>query len=600
MKREILDLEALLRAPLVDADLGLSISPDGRRVAYSTNASGRWEIWALPLDGSAPPQQVSSGPGSKFAPRWAPDGRRLAYLVDLDGGELFDIYVYDWETGAQLDLTPDTPDAIQPGYSWSPDGTQLAFVSDRSGRFDTYVMDAAPGAAARCLFALPYSDTGAYWSPDGRWMAVRTETSGQDHETYLVPVDGGEPRLLAEGDAPLHAHSPYWSPDSARVAFASDLHGSFDVGVYELATGQVTWVTRSDDDAELPCWSPDGRRLAYVVSAGPLNWLAVQEWPDGALSTYQVEPGVHYRAHWTPDGAALIVPFDNPRHPTNLWRLSLADGAWQPLTRSLPSEIDPTELVLPEQVRYPSLDGQSVPALLFRPPGVEGPAPAVVYVHGGPTWLSQVTWNPLIQHMLSRGWAVLEPNYRGSTGYGRAWQTANRFVLGDADTQDVVAGADYLVREGLADAARVAVTGTSYGGYMTMTSLTRYPDRWAAGSAVVPFLNWFTEYANERPDLQHWDHENFGDPEQDRHRFTDRSPFFFLDRVQAPVQLICGANDPRCPASESIQARDALLAAGKRCDFVLYPDEGHQFLKIENAVDAKLRRVAFLAEVLDG
>jgi dipeptidyl aminopeptidase/acylaminoacyl peptidase len=194
---------------------------------------------------------------------------------------------------------------------------------------------------------------------------------------------------------------------------------------------------------------------------------------------------------------------------------------------------------------------------------------------------------------------VLAPNYRGSTGYGRAWQHANRFDLGGVDTQDVVAGADYLVREGLADAARIAVTGRSWGGYLTMTCLTQYPDRWAAGSAVVPFLNWFTAHANSRQDLQHWDVENFGDPEENRDLWRERSPFFFLDRIQAPVQLISGAHDIRCPASEALQARAELVAWGKVCDLVLYEDEGHSFLKIENVLDVKKRRLAFLAGVLE-
>lgn len=132
-----------------------------------------------------------------------------------------------------------------------------------------------------------------------------------------------------------------------------------------------------------------------------------------------------------------------------------------------------------------------------------------------------------------------------------------------------------------------------------MTSLTQYPDRWAVGSAVVPFLNWFTAHANSREDLQHWDRENFGDPEENHDLWYERSPYFFLDRIVVPVQLICGAHDPRCPASESTQARDELLAQGKEVDFVLYHDEGHSFLKTENQVDAKLRRVTFLARVLE-
>ncbi len=181
-----------------------------------------------------------------------------------------------------------------------------------------------------------------------------------------------------------------------------------------------------------------------------------------------------------------------------------------------------------------------------------------------------------------------------SDGPVTSWQLANRFDMGGGDTRDVVAGADYLAREGLADPAQIAITGASWGGYLTMTSLTQYPDRWAAGSAVAPFLNWFTGHANSREDLQHWDLENFGDPEKDHDLYHERSPFFFLDRIAAPVQMICGAHDVRCPANESTAAHDALVGQGKECELVLYEDEGHGFLKTDNVVDAEKRRVDFL------
>jgi dipeptidyl aminopeptidase/acylaminoacyl peptidase len=252
---------------------------------------------------------------------------------------------------------------------------------------------------------------------------------------------------------------------------------------------------------------------------------------------------------------------------------------------------------MPSEIHYPSLDGTPVPALLY-PAKQEALPPAVIYVHGGPNWLTQIVWDPVVQHMVSRGWLVLAPNYRGSTGYGRAWQLANRYDLGGIDTRDVAAGADYLIRERLADAERVAVTGRSWGGYLTMTCLTQYPEKWVAGSAVVPFLNWFTGHANSRADLQHWDRENFGDPQENYELWHERSPYFFLDNIRTAVQLICGANDPRCPASESIQANEVLRKLGIESDFVLYADEGHQFLSTENQLDAEQRRVEFLAKYI--
>jgi dipeptidyl aminopeptidase/acylaminoacyl peptidase len=561
----------------------------------------------VPLDGSASPRQLTDGPGGKFAPRWSPDGGRLTYGVDLEGGELFDIFVYDFVSGQHTNLTPDSPDAIIPACCWSPDGQWIAFCSDRSGHFDAYVMPAA-GGPARQVLNLEFPDWEVHWSPDGQWLAVVSEARGQDYWTFIAPaLDEGTPppdkledaRFISAGDGPICAKNVCWSPDSARLAFASNSSSeNYEIGLYELATGQVTWVTEGAGDKEFTAWSPDGARLAYVVSRGPLTELTLQELKSGSQSTYQAAQGVYYAPLFTPDGSRLAFVFDNPAHPCDLWLLDLESASLRQLTQSLPPDLQGAAFSMPRQVRYPSLDGRSVPALLYQPQ-ISGLAPAVVYIHGGPTWLTQVTWDPLVQHMVSRGWVVLAPNYRGSTGYGREWQLANRFDLGGGDTQDVVAGADYLAREGLADPARIAASGTSWGGYLTMTSLTQYPDRWAAGAAVVPFLNWFTSHANVREDLRHWDRENFGDPVKDHDLYYERSPFFFLERVTAPVQMICGAHDVRCPASDSTAAHEALLALGKSSDLVLYPDEGHGFLKIENVVDSKKRRVDFLARALE-
>jgi dipeptidyl aminopeptidase/acylaminoacyl peptidase len=201
--------------------------------------------------------------------------------------------------------------------------------------------------------------------------------------------------------------------------------------------------------------------------------------------------------------------------------------------------------------------------------------------------------------MASRGWSVLAPNYRGSTGYGKKWQNASRFDMGGVDTRDCAAGAKYLLERGLADEGKIAVTGRSHGGYLTMTCMTMFSELWAGGSAVVPFLNWFDSHKASREDLQHWNLENMGDPIENYELWYARSPYFFLDNINRPVQMICGANDPRCPASESICARDKLVELGSVVDFVLYESEGHTFLDTKNVIDSELRRIAFLEMVLE-
>jgi dipeptidyl aminopeptidase/acylaminoacyl peptidase len=595
---DFLDLETLLRVPHVDPYSGFDISPDGKHVAFSWNRTGQWEIYELPLEGNGGAVQVSQGPGGKFGPTYAPDGKRIAYALDLDGSERFDAWVFDRASRRHTNLTAHLSGALQPNLSWSPDSARLAFISNHSGCFHTYVMPAA-GGPERLVLALPRPDWDVEWAPDGRHLVVVMETDGQNYGVFVVPAAGGEPVQIAAPDGPINAQGAHWAPDGRRLAFSSDVRGCYDIGIYHLESREIRWVTESEGDDEVPRWSPDGQRLTFVRREETMTALATVETESGEVSVYQVEPGIHSAPRFTPDGAHLVFVFDNPRRPQDLWKLSLTEGRAYPLTNSLPSELRDAHFTMPVDVRYPGLDGVPVPALLYQAPQSEGPSPAVVTVHGGPNWLSQITWAPEVQHMASRGWVVLAPNYRGSTGYGRAWQLASRFDLGGVDTRDVVAGADYLVREGLAAPGRIGVTGRSHGGYLTMTALTQYPDRWAAGSAVVPFLNWFTSHENAREDLQHWDIENMGHPEENEKLWHAHSPFFFLDRIEATVQLICGANDPRCPASESVEARDALRALGKPVELLLYPDEGHGFLKRENVIDAEKKRVEFLAQALE-
>jgi dipeptidyl aminopeptidase/acylaminoacyl peptidase len=597
----VVDLQSLLLTPHVDPYGGFSLSPDGSRAAFSWNLSGAWEIYLADLAGAGPAVRLTSGTGAKGSPRWSPDGCRLAYTVDWDGSETYDILVHDFDTGRSTNVTPGTPAAIQPGTSWSPDSMQLAFASNETGHFCTYIMS-ADGSQVRRILDTPYPDWQARWSPDGQWLAVVAETEGQDYGTFIVPSRGGpgsEPRRITLAGKPICAKDVAWAPNSNDLAFASDISGRFQIGLFSLHTGEIRWLTAGDVDHETPAWAPNGANLACVASQGPESYIAVIDPRDSRIVRYGPEPGVCYDPAFSGDGHHILFFFDNPRDPCDLWLLSLADGTFRPITSSLPASLAEHPFSMPSLVEYPGLDaGITVPALLYQPSETSQPGPAVIYIHGGPNWLTQVTWDPVVQAMVGRGWTVLAPNYRGSTGYGRDWQLANRFDLGGCDTRDVAAGADFLVDQNLADPQAIAVTGRSWGGYLTMTCLTGYPERWAGGSAVVPFLNFFTAHANSREDLQHWDLENMGDPVADYERYRERSPYFYLDRVRAPVQLIAGEHDIRCPASESIQACARLRELGRQCELVLYSDEGHTFLKQENRLDAEGRRMAFLSRIL--
>ncbi len=598
MKRIPIDLEPLMRVPYVDPDLGFDIHPDGSQAAFAWNITGAWEIYTLQLEDGSHPVKISTGEGAKFAPRWSPDGSKLAYVLDLDGGENYDIYIYDSATGQHTNSTPNTPDAITTDYDWSPDGKFLAYCCDKAGRFDTYIIP-AEGGEPRLIFDQPYPDFSVYWSPDGAHLAVVCEAAGQDYWTFIIHVETAFSNAISLNGRPISAKDPCWSQDGKRLLFSSNHLGEYQIGVFELASGTLNLITQGPGEKEHPDWLPAEDLIVYVTSRGPDCSLTIQPLNGAVLREVQIEPGVIYTPTFSPDGQEVLFVFDNPRHPDDLWSYSLERNSFTQLTNSLPESIDQSKLIMPSQIIYPGLDNASVPALLYLPAGDSDPLPAVMNVHGGPNWLSQITWDPFTQHMVSRGWIVLAPNYRGSTGYGKEWQLGSRFDLGGVDTQDVVAGANYLEVQGLALGNKIAVTGRSWGGYLTMTCLTQYPERWAGGSAAVPFLNWFTSHKNSREDLQHWDRENFGNPEDDYDLWYQRSPYFFLDKIIAPVQLLCGENDVRCPASESHQAAEGLRRLGKEVDYVLFKGEGHALLKVETQVAAKSQRVAFLAKALE-
>jgi len=605
----MLDLKPLLQVPYVESFTGFDISPDGRKVAFSWNKTGEWEIYEISLTGHQTPRRISVGLGGKFGPKYSPEGSRLAYLVDFDGSEQDHLFLQDFISGKNTDLTPGIPFSIQTNITWSPDGNAIAFLADQHQHFDAYVMDLDKplpvGQETETLFSmrkiLSIGRPGwtIKWSPDGQWLAVVFEGPGQDYLTYLVTPDGEVSRPITQDGRSIDARNPAWSPDGRRLAFDSDLSGWHNIGILELDKQEITWLKGRQWERYSPAWSPDGKNLVYVAANGAETWLEL--WREGSypLRMQQMEPGLHYTPVFNPDGDSIVFIFDNPGHPHDLWEISFRSRNLRQLTQSLPPALRKANFVMPDEVIYNGMDGETVPALLYRPSDVGSSTPAVIVIHGGPTWHFSYTWYPFMSHLVSSGWTVLAPNYRGSTGYGREWQTLNRFDLGGGDTDDCAAGVQYLVREGLADPKRIAVTGRSHGGYLTMSCLTRYPTLWAGGSAIVPFLNLFHCHEELREDLKHWDIENMGSPDENSELWHERSPYFYLDRIQAPVQIICGENDPRCPASDSIHARDKLLELNREVDFKMYENEGHSFLKLENVLDSEVRRVAFLARLLE-
>jgi dipeptidyl aminopeptidase/acylaminoacyl peptidase len=536
--------------------------------------------------------------GAKLAPTFSPDGARLAFALDVDGSESYQIVIHDFESNTSTNLTLQIAYAHQPNITWSPDGKMLAVLSDKHGQFALHLLP-TDGSDGRMIKNVFHPCWDAKWSPDGQWIALEAESTASDRSIYVVPVNRPKKatkivttQLKINGQL-LNAEHPAWSPDSKFLAFSGENGEWHDIGLFNVETREITWVNESAGEDSQPAWSRSGDVIGWIHSEGAQTSFQFRK-KDGSIGEKKVGAGVHSFPKFKAEDAILL--YEDTSHPCDLWMIGLDDDWIRQLTNSLPDELRDTEFVQPEEVWYAGRDGVQVPALLYR---AKDSTRAVVDIHGGPNWLYQFLWQPMMSHMASRGWSVLVPNYRGSTGYGKKWQNASRYDMGGVDTDDCAASVRYLLDNGLTDKDKIAVTGRSHGGFLTMSCLTRYPDLWAAGSAVVPFLNWLKSHKDSREDLQHWNIENMGDPEDNRELWISHSPYFFLDKINAPVQMISGGNDPRCPASDAIEARDKLVELGKEVEFLLYTDEGHSFLKIENVIDSEEKCVAFLARALE-
>jgi dipeptidyl aminopeptidase/acylaminoacyl peptidase len=206
------------------------------------------------------------------------------------------------------------------------------------------------------------------------------------------------------------------------------------------------------------------------------------------------------------------------------------------------------------------------------------------------------SFNRNIQFLVNQGYVVIAPNYRGSTGYGKEFMDANRFDMGGGDLADCVAAADWIKQTGYVDPKKLVIMGGSYGGYMTMMGMTKVSDTWAAGVAIVPFVNWFTEIKIEDPLLREYDISTMGNPDDSKNKqlFEDRSPAYHVDKIKVPLLMLAGGHDPRCPASETRQTAEAIKKRRSEVEVKIYENEGHGFSKVENQIDAYTRVADFL------
>jgi len=580
-------------------------SPDGRTIAFISNMSGRNNVWLLPADGGWPTQLTVSDQ-RQSSPAWSPDGKWIAYQSDYDGDEQWDIFLVSPKTGQVVNLT-NTREIAEQSPVWSPDGRYLAYLvkPKTSSTHEIDVYDTLMREVKHLTTGTP-KDRGNYgqvWSKDGKWIAyTQTQAKGTDSNIFVAEVGTGKTTLLTEHRGENLYTVNDFSPDGTHLLITSNAGNGYEnVGLLDIASRKVEWLTRDKWEISAGNFSPDGKTVTWTANVDGNTDIFLHQRATGKTTSLSLPKGVNYlggsQSAFSRDGTKLLYYHNGPSAPSDVWVYSMATGKSQQVTHSLMAGVRSEDMVEPYLVHYPSRDGKwTISAFVYVPYNAprNGQHAAIVYVHGGPTSQTHNSFNRFIQYVVNKGYFVIAPNYRGSTGYGKEFQNANLFDMGGGDLQDVLAAADWMKQTGYPDPKKLILMGGSYGGYMTMMGVTKAPDVWAAGVPIVPFVNWFTEIQNEDPVLQQSDLATMGDPEKNKALYEDRSPINFIDQVKAPLLLLAGGHDPRCPKSETQQVVDAIKKRGGVIESKVYENEGHGFAKVENQIDAYKRVADFL------
>ena len=579
------------------------LSRDGRQIVFAWDRTGRFEIYRAPVSGDAIYQLTSSDARARaLQPRISPDGARVAFLRDQDGDERFDIYLVDTAARAERRLT-DGP-AVRRELAWSPDGAAIAFVSDEDGAFALRVLDVATRRSrviARELRAIETLEHSPSWSRDGRSIAYHAADDAANVDVYVVPADeSAPPRRLETRAGSGQSREPRFSPDGRSLAFATDARGRWEIAVLPLREGNpdgpARFLREGHFDEIEPVWDADPRRLLYRRSADALvsvrRSFLVSNDDEPALDA----PGVHSAVRVAPDGS-LVYQWSGAREPADVYVKGAEEILPRRITQSLPAGAAPGLFVDPKVVRYPSADGLAIPALLYLPhreavDGAERP-PAVVVAHDGPTSQHFARFDEWIQWFVNRGYIVLAPNVRGSTGYGRTFREANRGDIGGEDVNDLVAGAAWLATEEVADGSRIGAFGISYGGYLALLALARGPERFAAGCAVAAPTSLRALLGEARADVSIA--MRLYARGLDEGALSERSPVDLVDRIRAPVLILHGKKDARVPVGEAERLVSALRERGKAFSFHAY-DAGHALVTRADRQDALERTIEFFDE----
>jgi len=586
---------------------GSSFSHDEREVLFHSNKTGIFNVYSIPVGGGEPKQLTNSTKESTYLVSSFPTDARFLYTYDKGGNENSHLYLRELD-GTERDLTPGEKTKAN-FLGWSRDRKSFFFSTNAR---DPKFFDIFEMSIADLKPVLLYQDETGYEfgdiSDDKRFIALKKNgASTADSDVHLYNIETREMKNITEHTGDVANDPQAFHPDSKYLLYLSNQSGEFmQIVRYDLASGKKEVVEKADWDVSSTSFSRTGKYRVIAVNEDARTKIRIYDevagkqielptLPDGDIT------GVHISASET----RMAFYHNGARSPNNLFVYDFEKKNVAKLTNSLSPAIDPADLVESRVVRYKSFDGLEIPGILYQPHGAtaENKVPAIVLVHGGPGGQARTPYNAVVQYLANHGYAVLDVNNRGSSGYGKTFFTADDRKHGREPLWDCIEAKKYLGSLGYVDTARIGIMGGSYGGYMVLAALAFKPEEFAVGVDIFGVSNWVRTLQSIPP---YWEsfrkalYTEVGNPETDLEYLRETSPLFHADKITKPLIVLQGANDPRVIKPESDEIVEAIKKKNGIVEYVVFDNEGHGFTKKENEIRAYKAILDFLDQHLKG
>ncbi len=595
-------IEAILALPALGRAL---VSPDGRHVAWTWYRKGpAADVYVAPTDGSAPPRRLTASPDDTVLVSWAPDSASLV-VAEARGGDEHDQLFRVALDGTTTALTPPAPPYFLNGGEIDASGRYLVYAAnmDPDGGAviePSWVLRQDLLTGERRVLARPRKANAIQPRLDRqgtRVLYTRRDLDPAGTQVWLAALDGSDDRELLNFGEDIKAHAN-WLPDGKRLVVLADQPSHRRLGIHHLAESRTEWLIDDPGAGVELGFAPAGtdRIVAVTVREARSRGLLVDPLTAQAIEIALPE-GTLLPIAPAADGA-WIGRLYSARQPDTLVRFEPGRGEARVLGALADpwqgSALGPDALAAAEDVRWRSRDGLEIQGWLYRPHGrARG---LVVQVHGGPTAHSEAAVSAFIQSCCAAGFAVLDPNYRGSTGFGVPFREAIRKTgWGGLEQDDIRTGIEAMIARGIAEPGRIGITGTSYGGYSSWCAITRWPrEIIAAAAPICGMTDLVVDYETTRPDIRPYSEEMMGgSPATAPQRYFERSPIHFVDRINGRLLIVQGANDPNVTPENVRVVEAALRRTGIAFETLVFADEGHGIRKPANLRRLYERLIAF-------